>query len=199
MTIELEFPEGATPLDPDETQDLIPSYISTQGELNAAEQANILKARQWAMSKKGRDVLDDQFLRELHKRMFGDVWRWAGAYRKSGKNIGVSSPQISSEVRSLIEDARFWISNATFTWDELGSRFHHRLVSIHPFSNGNGRHARLMTDLLLLSHDQAVFTWGALKDSQSIGSNGSVRDDYIKALRAADRNQFDLLIQFVRS
>jgi Fic-DOC domain mobile mystery protein B len=199
VPIRLEFPEGATPLDPDEIEGLIPSYISTQGELNAAEQANILKARQWAMSKKNRDVLDDQFLRELHKRMFGDVWRWAGAFRKSGKNVGVDALQISSEVRNLCEDSKLWISNGTFDWEELGVRFHHRLVSIHPFANGNGRHARLMTDLLLLKHDQAVFTWGATRSAQNIGIKGDLRDEYIRALRAADRNQFDLLIRLVRS
>jgi Fic-DOC domain mobile mystery protein B len=191
VSVKLEFPEGTTPLDPNEIDGLIPSYISTQGQLNAAEQANILEAQNWLFNRKHRNLLSDAFIRALHRRMFQDVWRWAGVYRKTEKNIGIDAHQISTGVRNLCDDASIWISEKTFSWDEIGARFHHRLVSIHPFPNGNGRLSRLITDALLLNLGQQVFTWGAnLSDS---------REQYIEALRAADKNRFEKLIRFVRS
>jgi Fic-DOC domain mobile mystery protein B len=191
VSVKLEFPEGTTPLDPNEIDGLIPSYISTQGQLNAAEQANILEAQNWLFSRKHRNLLSDTFIRALHRRMFQDVWRWAGVYRKTEKNIGIAAHQISTGVRNLCDDASIWISEKTFSWDEIGARFHHRLVSVHPFPNGNGRLSRLITDALLVNHDQQVFTWGA--------NSSDSREQYIEALRATDKNRLEKLIRFVRS
>ena len=191
MPIKLDEIEGATPLDPNEIDGLIPSYIATQGQLNAAEQANIADARVWAMGRNHGDVLNDAFIRDLHKRMFKDVWRWAGTYRKTEKNIGVDPRQVAIQVRELCKDTAHWIQNQTYPWDEIGVRFHHRLVLIHPFPSGNGRHARLLTDVLMNVHRQPMFTWG--------GNADDARKRYLVALKAADRNELTELLKFVRS
>ena len=186
--------DAATPLNEEERQGLIPSYIALRGELNEAEQANILEAEDWALSRR-RDVLDERFLNDLHRRMFGRLWKWAGAYRHTGKNIGVEAYRIPETLRQLIDDCRYWIANETYPPDEIAARFHHRLVLIHPYPNGNGRHARLAADLLLAALDRPGFTWG----SRSLANPGAARDRYIAALKAADNHDIGPLMDFVRS
>jgi Fic-DOC domain mobile mystery protein B len=192
-----ELAPGATPLDPNEIVGLIPRFISTQGELNFLEQENILEAMSWARKKKGRGLFTDSFLRELHKRMFKAVWKWAGQYRRSGKNIGVFPERIPEEIQKLCQDTQYWIKQSTYPWDELGARFHHRLVWIHAFPNGNGRHARLLTDLMLEAHQQEPLTWGGAR-AETAGSE-AVRMDYLNALSEADNRKFGRLIRFLRS
>jgi Fic-DOC domain mobile mystery protein B len=186
--------DAATPLSKEEKEGLIPSYITLRGELNEAEQANILEAQEWAFGRK-RNVLDERFLNNLHKRMFGNVWRWAGTYRRSGKNVGVDAYRIPLELRQLIDDCSYWIEHETYEPDETAARFHHRLVWIHPYPNGNGRHARLATDLLLKSLGQPGFSWG----QESLVDAGETRQRYVDALRAADKHGFALLMDFIRS
>lgn len=186
--------DAATPLSPDERQGLIPSYITLRRELNEAEQRGILVADEWAFARRRR-VLDEKFLRGLHKRMFSDVWTWAGTYRRTARNIGVDAWRIPVDLAQLIGDADFWIAHATYPEDEIAARFHHRLVWIHPFPNGNGRHARLATDLLLASLGRPRFTWGRA----SLMALGTTRRAYVAALRAADRHDYDPLMAFVRS
>ena len=186
--------DAATPLTPDEKKGLVPSYITLRRELNEAEQFGITEAEEWAFSRK-RDVLDETFLRRLHKRMFKDVWRWAGEFRTTARNIGVEPWQITSMLRNLLEDTNYWISHETYPPDEIAVRFHHRLVLIHPFPNGNGRHARLATDLLLVKLGQERFTWGRT----SLVTPGKTRQQYIAALRAADAHDIQPLLAFVRS
>jgi Fic-DOC domain mobile mystery protein B len=186
--------DGATLLSAEEREGLIPTYITLRRELNEAEEANILEAETWAFSRK-RDVLDERFLRSLHKRMYGNVWRWAGEYRTSGKNIGVDAYRIPTELRQLIDDCRHWIEHGTYAPDEIAARFHHRLVFIHCYPNGNGRHARLATDLLLKALGRDRFSWGSV----DLDHEGAVRERYIAALRAADKHNFAPLIAFVRS
>ena len=195
----LEYPPGATPLDPNEINGLMPDYISTQSELNLLEQQNILEAESWARGKKTENALTDHFIRELHKRMFNNVWRWAGQYRRTEKNIGITASSIPEELQKLCKDTQYWIENKTYPWDELGTRFHHRMVWIHAFSNGNGRHARLITDILLKVHRQEPFSWGLKRVSELGADSQSVRADYLTALRAADQKKFKLLIGFVKS
>lgn len=185
---------ASTPLSEEEQEGLLPSYITLRGELNEAEQANILEAEQWA-SLRRRDVLREAFLNELHKRMFGRVWRWAGQYRHSGKNIGVEAHRIPIESRQLLDDCRHWMEHDTYSPDEIAARFHHRLVSIHPYPNGNGRHARLATDLLLEAMDCRRFTWGR----KNLVDSGEARRRYIAALQEADRHNLGPLLEFVRS
>jgi Fic-DOC domain mobile mystery protein B len=199
MSVRFEYPEGATPLSPDETESLIPKHISTQKELNEAEQANILEARKWLTGKKPKDLLTEPFVRKLHKQMFSDVWKWAGTYRQTETKIGIDPLQVPTQIAELCKNTAYWIENKSFGWDELAARFHHRLVWIHAFPNGNGRHAREMADLLLFTHGQKTFSWGDAERGLGIGQTGDCRVTYIEALRAADQNRFAKLLQFVRS
>jgi Fic-DOC domain mobile mystery protein B len=147
-----------TPLVPEEREALIPSYITLRHELNEAEQINIGEALRWTESRK-RDVLDREFMSELHRRMFSEVWRWAGQYRTTARNIGVDAYRILTDVQQAIDDARYWVDNATYPPDEIAVRFSHRIVAIHPFPNGNGRLSRLVGDLLAGQLGQPPFTW----------------------------------------
>ncbi len=190
----LEQDDASTPLTPEEREALIPSYITLRAELNEAEQANILEAEEWAFGRK-RDVLDERFLKTLHKRMFGRVWRWAGEFRLTERNIGVDPYQVAIDLRNLLDDCRYWIEHGTYESDEIATRFHHRLVSIHPFPNGNGRHARLATDLLLAKLGHPRFSWGRV----NLVDPGETRQAYVAALRAADNHDIGPLLEFVRS
>ncbi len=186
---------GATPLDPDEVRGLIPMHIRSQAELNQWEQANILDGSAWAIRSREQAVLSERFVRELHRRMFGNTWRWAGTFRTTGKNIGVDATQIAVQLRELLENVRYWIEHQTFPLDEIAVRFHHRLVVIHPFPNGNGRHARLMIDVLLRRYGAKAFSWGG----SNLETAGGARDRYLTALRAADTGDFAELLAFVRT
>jgi len=183
-----------TPLSVEEREGLIPSYITLRGELNEAEQANILEAEDWAFAR-NRDVLGEGFMNNLHKRMYGNVWRWAGQYGTSGKNIGVDAYRIPTELRQLLDDCRYWIGHDTYEPDEIAARFHHKLVWIHPYPNGNGRHARLAADLLLKWLGRARFSWGG----DSLIGASELRARYIMALQAADNHDLGPLQEFVRS
>ena len=194
--IEFAYPEGATPLDLDESEALLLTHISTRAELDRWEQENILDAIDWLDRTKPAEILNEQFLRKLHQVMFRQVWRWAGHFRHSDKNIGGPWYQISTSLRNLCDDTQYQIINQIQAPDELAVQFHHRLVWIHAFPNGNGRHARLMTDTLLkniLECEQ--FTWG----SGDLRKSSDTRSIYINALRSADKGNYDQLRQFVRS
>ena len=186
--------DGQTPLTEEENEQLIPAYITLRHELNEAEQANILEAEEWAFTRK-REVLSEKFLDNLHKRMLGRVWRCAGKHRQSNKNIGIDAYSIQTELRQLLDDCEFWISNNTYDVDEIAARFHHRLVLIHAYPNGNGRHARLATDLLLVPLDRVRFSWGRA----NLVEASKTRTEYIEALRAADNHDINPLVQFARS
>lgn len=187
--------EANTPLEAEEREQLIPTYITTRAELNEAEQVNITRASLWLRRARNVDVLDDAFLRDLHKRMFGEVWKWAGQYRKTPRNIGIDAYRIPMAVRELVQDARYWVDNGTFPPDEIAIRFSHRLVSIHPFPNGNGRHSRLVADLLAMKLGQPRFTWGRA----NLVDPGETRRAYVAALRAADGGEIEPLLAFARS
>lgn len=189
------YAPGATPLDPDEAAGLIPSHITTQGQLNEWEQTNILEGAQWTARQRKREILDEVFLRELHRRMFGKTWKWAGAFRQSDKNIGVDWRQIPVHMRNLLDDVKVQIEHAAYPPDEIALRFHHRLVWIHPFANGNGRHARLAADLLIQRLGGPAFSWGG----QSLVEASEKRKRYLVALRAADGRDYRELMEFARS
>lgn len=191
-----DAPEGATPLDPDETDGLLITHITKRAELDRWEQENIAEAEAWAFRRAHPDILTEGFVKRLHQRMFGHVWRWAGLFRKTGKNIGLPAWQIAIELRTLCDDCAFWIKHDSFPLDEIAVRFHHRLTAIHPFANGNGRHARLMADIIL-AHllKQPRFTWG----NGNLLNAGNCRKQYINALCAADRHDYGPLLAFVRS
>lgn len=187
--------DGSTPLDPDEAEELLPDHIETRGELNEWEQANIARAAAW-LATRPRDgsVLDLQFLRALHQRMFGDTWSWAGKFRRTEKSIGIAAERIQQALYDLLANTGYQVEHATMPPDEIALRFHHALVSIHPFPNGNGRHARLVTDVLLQSMGRERFSWGARSNASA-----PAREIYLAALRAADKGEFSALEAFVRS
>jgi Fic-DOC domain mobile mystery protein B len=193
-------PGGATPLDPDEAEGLLHRHVATRAELDELEEANIQIGLEWAVrraitDRRRLDVLSEEFLYALHERMFGEVWSWAGEVRRSEKNVGVETHRIRVELRNLVEDARVWQEREVYSPDEIAVRFHHRLVSIHPFPNGNGRHARLMADLLAMQADRPAFTWGGGR----LTTTSELRAAYSAALRKADGGDITALLEFARS
>ncbi|QIK41057.1 mobile mystery protein B [Pontivivens nitratireducens] len=190
-----EEPDGATPLDPDEMEGLRFKHISTRGELDELEQANITQGLRWLSRRRGGDILADDFVRSLHKRLFGDVWKWAGTYRLREKNIGIDPMLISVQLRYLLDDARYWAEHSTYEPLEAAARFHHRMVQIHPFPNGNGRHARISADIYLNDYfDLSPIAWAS---GFNLQADNERRSQYIIALRAADGGDFEPIISFV--
>lgn len=193
-----QYIEGQTPLELEEQLDLIPNII-TREDLNAFEQENILQARAWAMQKNTSaklDIFNEDFIKLLHKKMYNKVWRWAGKYRKSNKNIGVDFYLMPIEVKKLLDDVKFWLEYNTYCISDLAVIFHHRLVKIHPFANGNGRHARLYADIIVFKYNGTKLSWG---NNDYLYQANQVRNKYILALRAADNGDYNLLLEFARS
>jgi len=185
-----------TPLELEELADLIPELFF-KDQLNEWERENILQARYWALDARRLrqlDPLTEHYVRDLHRRMFDHTWRWAGQYRWTSKNLGVAPEQIVGGIAALVGDARYWVVNQTYSADEVAVRFHHRLVLIHPFPNGNGRHARLMADVIACRLGQNEFTWG----SRELVEPGEARNAYLQAIRAADAGDIAPLLSLVR-
>jgi Fic-DOC domain mobile mystery protein B len=192
--MKLIYLDGATPLEPEELADLVPQHISNQEQLNEWEQANIIAAEHWAARKK--DIISVHFIQLLHKHMFNKTWRWAGKFRHSGKSIGIDWPLIPEELKKLCDDVTYQLENKSYPPDEIAIRMHHRLVWIHPFPNGNGRHARLMADLLIMLQGRPRFSWGA---NQDLHHATQTRKQYVQALQLADKGDYSALIAFARS
>lgn len=194
--MKIEYPEGATPLDEDYRQDLIPD-IQLQSELNEFEQKNIVEALMWATqnARFQKKLLSASGLCKIHQKMFDSTWRWAGCYRRRDANIGLAWRYVPENVILLCQDAEYWIIHEVYDWPERAVRFHHRLVQIHPFPNGNGRHARLAANLMLEYNNQPILPWGGVHLEKS----GNARSKYISALQEADRGSYDQLILFSRS
>jgi Fic-DOC domain mobile mystery protein B len=194
------YEDGQTPLTPDEEAELIPA-LSIRMELNEWERLNILEAARWALTARNRnDPVSEAYVRTLHRKMFDQTWKWAGQYRSTEKNLGVAPHLIREQLAALLGDVAYWVSHETYDADAIAVRFHHRLVWIHPFANGNGRHARLMADVLVSRAGLATFSWGAkaMRDGQ-IADIGELRRRYIEALKAADVGEIGALIKFARS
>jgi len=153
-------------------------------------------AREWATSDRAKpaEMASDEYIRKLHRKMFEETWKWAGQYRVTEKNIGVPVHEIRERLMELVGDVRYWIQNSTFSADEIAVRFHHRLVLIHPFPNGNGRHARLMADALVMKLGRRAFSWG----SANLVREGEARTRYLEAIRAADHGDLQPLLKFSR-
>ena len=195
MGLELDYTNGQTPLDEDEKDGLLIPTITNRGELDEFEQLGVEKANEWLLSRKFsvNKILTENFVKDLHKRMFKDIWKWAGEFRKSNKNIGVDKFIIGMELKNLLDDCNYWIENKVFSEDEIAVRLSHRMVLIHPFANGNGRHSRLMADILITKgFGKPYFTWGSV----NLTKEGEARKKYLEALRAADQNDYKSLIEF---
>lgn len=198
MGLDLEYIDGRTPLGEEEKDGLLIPTIATRGELDEFEQQNIEQAVQWILGRtfKPETVFTEEFIGVVHKRMYGNVWAWAGEFRKTNKNIGIDQWQIPTELRYLLDDIRYWRENNTYPPDEIAVRFKHRIVSIHCFHNGNGRHSRLMADIIIEKiYSRPVFSWGAA----NLLGEGDARAAYVKAVKAADRGDYSLLLTFARS
>lgn len=198
MGLDLTYIDGQTPLTEEEKNGLLISTIATRSELDEFEQQNIEQAIQWVMGRsfKLEMVFTEDFIRTVHKRMYGDVWAWAGDFRKTNKNIGVDKWQISTELKCLLDDAKYWHENSVYLPDEIAIRFKHRIVSIHCFVNGNGRHSRLMADIIIEKiYKQPIFSWGA----SSLSAENDARRIYLQAVRTADKRDYSLLLAFARS
>lgn len=195
MGLDFQYINGQTPLDEEEKEELKISSITTQGELDEFEQLNIEKAVEWTIRSrfKTERVLTEKFVRDLHKRMYSEVWKWAGEFRKSQKNIGVEWIKIPLELKKLLEDTMYWIENNTFSPEEISIRFKHRIVSIHCFPNGNGRHSRMMADIIMETvFGKDVFKW---HQSNMVKAN-LTRKKYIDALKMADNGDIGPLVNF---
>jgi Fic-DOC domain mobile mystery protein B len=187
-------PDGATPLDPDEINGLRMRHVTSRQQLDDLESANIAEGLRWLRRRRGGDILSSDFVRKLHIRLFGDVWSWAGSFRLTEKNIGIDPYTIPVQLKMHLDNARYWAGNDIFSPREAAARFHHGMVQIHPFANGNGRHARIATDIFLADYYQhPAIEWASGVDLQA---DGVRRTTYIAALRAADAGEFDRLLTF---
>lgn len=194
----LEFgSDDDTLLNEDDRDALRIQTIETKEDLNEFEQNNIEKAVEWTLRKRfGEEIFTEDFVKELHSKMFNDVWKWAGHFRRSDTNLGVHWPKIPSELRQLLDDAKYWVKNQSYTDDEIAIRLKHRIVSIHCFPNGNGRHSRLLADIVINNvFNLPVFNWGG----KSLFNAGESKAEYISALRSADEGNYMPLIAFARS
>jgi len=197
MGLNLEYINGQTPIDEDEKEGLLIPSVTTRSELDEFEQLNIDEANQWLLGKKFtvEKVLTEDFVKELHKRMLGNVWKWAGQFRTTDKNIGSDKYRIGIDLKMLLDDCKYWIENKTFSEDEIAVRFSHRIVKIHYFANGNGRHSRMMGDILIEKcFGKEPFSWG----SKNLTEISKTRNEYIIALRLADEGSYSALIKFAR-
>ncbi len=197
MGIEFDYKNGQTPIDEEEKDGLKIKSITTQEELDEFEQLNIEKAVEWIIRTKFKPekILTEKFVQDLHKRMYDDVWKWAGEFRKTEKNLGIPWTQIGVELKNLLNDVKYWIENKTFTPEEIAIRYKHRIVSIHCFPNGNGRHSRVMADIIMESiFGNEIFSW---HQSNMVKAN-EIRSQYINALREADNGNFKALIKFAK-
>ncbi|MFT5208223.1 MAG: Fic-DOC domain mobile mystery protein B [Candidatus Omnitrophota bacterium] len=186
----------ATPLDLNELKGLVPTHITNRGELNRLENDNILEAEAWAANTRNERIIDQGFVMKLHKHMYDQVWRWAGTFRRTDKNIGVAWQQVPQDLAHLMADVRGWVEHSSYGANEICIRLHHKLVWIHPFPNGNGRHARLMADLVAQKQFHIErFSWGA----QSAKKPDSMRKEYIRSLQSADAGDYEPLLVFARS
>lgn len=198
MGLVLDYQDGQTPLDEDEKDGLLIKSITTHAELNEHEQLNIEKAIEWTIHNhfSAEKILTENFIKQLHKKMLGEVWSWAGKFRKTEKNIGSPWSRVGVELKYLLDDTLFWIENKTFPPDEIAIRFKHRLVNIHCFPNGNGRHSRIMADIIVESiFDRPVFTW--CNSDMVIGD--ATRKKYISAIQRGDKGDITPLLEFARS
>lgn len=197
MGLDFRYIDDQTPINEEEKEDLLVKSITTRGELDELEQLNIEKAVEWTLKNKfsKEKILSEEFIKSVHKKMFGDVWEWAGEFRKSEKNIGVTWVRIGVELRMLFDDGKYWIENETYPPDEIAIRLKHRLVNIHCFPKGNGRHSRLMADIIIESvFGMDVFTW----NNSDLVKPDNARKEYIDSIRQADNGSIEPLLEYAR-
>ncbi|HBH79510.1 MAG TPA: mobile mystery protein B [Nitrospira sp.] len=183
----------------DDISGLILAHLETRAERNVAEaqaislayDKYIFEARR---KKQGTRWLTDEFIRNVHQDMLGSIWDWAGKYRRDNLNIGMDWHLIPEQVRLLCDDFLHWDAQAsTMPVLEVAARLQNRLTKIHPFRNGNGRHARLMTDIFFLSRRHPLLEW---PQTQLMSEGHQIRAQYITAMQDADQGDFSSLVKF---
>lgn len=189
-----ETDDNSTPLTEEEKDGLKLKWITNRAELNELETKGIIDAEIWLLTNK-KNILNENFIKMLHKKMFGNIWKWAGKFRTTERNIGVAPYQIQPNLKVLFDDINYWIDNKTFSHKEIAVRFHHRLVAIHPFVNGNGRISRIMADLLMQKFGLPKFSWG----NYNLSEISEIRKKYVLALKLADKGDYSELINFIDS
>ena len=189
-----ETDDNSTPLTADEKDGLKLKWITLRSELNEVEARNIAQAQIWLLNNKNKEIFSTTFLCTLHKKMFGEVWKWAGVFRTTERNIGVAPYQIPVKLMQLFDDVKYWITNNTYSNHEIAVRFHHKLVQIHPFPNGNGRVSRLMADIIFQKLEGKNLYWG----NTNLVNVSEVRKNYINALRNADNGDYSDLLEFTK-
>ncbi len=189
-----ETDDNSTPLTEEEKDGLKLKWITNRAELNELETKGIIDAEIWLLTNK-KNILNENFIKTLHKKMFGNIWKWAGKFRTTERNIGVAPYQIQPDLKVLFDDINYWIANKTFSQKEIAVRFHHRLVAIHPFVNGNGRISRIMADLLMQNFGLPKFSWG----NYNLSEISEIRKKYVLALKLADKGDYSELIKFIDS
>ena len=198
MGLEFVYKDGQTPIEEEEKDVLKIKSIKIIGELDEFEQLNIEKAVEWTIhtNLKPENILTEKFIKDLHKKMYGDVWKWAGEFRRTEKNIGITWTKIGIDLKNLLDDAKYWVENKTYSPEEVAIRFKHRIVSIHCFPNGNGRHSRIMADIIMESiFGKEIFTW----HQSNMVKADEIRKEYINALRKADNGNITPLIEFAKN
>lgn len=199
----IDNPEGATPLNLDDMLGLKYKHIDTREQLNEVEAANILQGQIWASKlNKGAkeltrdDIFNRDFVSDLHKALFGEVWEWAGHFRKRELNIGVDPKNIAVDLHNFLEDAKCWLEFKHYDNLELSARIQHRLVQIHPFVNGNGRHSRVFTDIVrVYLLNEKPIKWANAK----LENMTEERNSYISGLREADVGDLSTFIKYLQS
>lgn len=183
--------EGETPLD--DISGLIPK-ITTRVELDSEEAKNISNAflKYLLLPSVAKNIqFDEPFLRQVHIDMLGNVWTWAGTYRTTQTSIGIEANKIQHKLYQLMDDLKTW----TEFWEykETATKLHHMLVIIHPFLNGNGRWARLVTDIWLASQGHETLEWG----NENLVDVNNDRSEYILALKETDKGDLERLQKFM--
>ena len=191
-------PIGATP--GGDTSGLLLEHLSTTTARNAAETEAISRAYDKYVfrarrKKQGTEWLTDDFIRRVHADMLGTIWEWAGKYRQTKFNLGVDPHLIREQIKLFTEDFLYWNgTESTMSVIEIAARIQHRLTNIHPFTNGNGRHARLITDIFLHSRKLPIPQWPQI---QLMAQGNEIGEQYITAMKKADNGDINDLIQFI--
>ncbi len=186
----LKTPEDSTPIN--DLSGLIPSGITVKSALDEWEAENILKAYNRYLKTSRKRAISPGLITAVHKEMFGLTWKWAGSFRKENLNLGVEWFAIPVEIKKLCDDIAFWEKSKNVNILEQSVRIHHRLVRIHPFLNGNGRHARMIADIFLSGRGKKLPLW----PDKDMVETTDIRKRYIHCLKEADNGDYAGLLEF---
>ena len=186
---------GQTPLPPELQKGLISKNVQTIGELDEYEEQNIAEGMVW-LEDSNANSLNYSFWLRLHKKLFGNVWNWAGEIRSHdlGNADFLYPEKVRPALMQLIGDAEYWFKNDTYPKKETIARIHEKLLTIHPFANGNGRWSRILTEYICKQNKIDIPKWN-LKSKDDPQKR---RKEYIEAVELArHKRQFLKLIRVI--